>query len=235
MTPCHMTACHVHIFSTAQEGGESRTMPKSTFYNLPQAKKDMILVAAKKEFSRVPFNEISINKIIQDADIPRGSFYMYFEDKKDLAYWLFNEYSLKMTDVFNESLKNSNGDIFALFIALYDSTFKYGSNSNYDLKLFKNLFTSMHSFGLHVDDGINMRDILALNGKMIDLKEVMKTLNFKNLTIKTPEEIEDLLLILFCVTKHSIAGAFSRTDDFPVSRERFIRRIDMIKYGILKD
>ena len=40
--------------------------------------------AIMHELMRVPFSEISINKIIHEANISRGSFYQYFNDKYDL-------------------------------------------------------------------------------------------------------------------------------------------------------
>ena len=60
-------------------------MPTERFYRLPEAKKQVIRQAAIKEFARVPFEKASINQIIQNADISRGSFYTYFEDKQDLV------------------------------------------------------------------------------------------------------------------------------------------------------
>ena len=59
-------------------------MPSATFFNLPAEKREKLLSAARAEFARVPYAEASINKMIQAADIPRGSFYMYFRDKEDL-------------------------------------------------------------------------------------------------------------------------------------------------------
>ena len=50
---------------------------------IAEEKKRRIKKAALKEFARVPLEEISINRIIRDAEIPRGSFYQYFEDKQD--------------------------------------------------------------------------------------------------------------------------------------------------------
>ena len=58
-------------------------MPSSTFLNLPAEKQEKLLEAATREFSHRPFNEASINQIIKEAGIPRGSFYMYFQDKED--------------------------------------------------------------------------------------------------------------------------------------------------------
>ena len=50
-------------------------MPKQTFLNLPKDKKQKILEAAKNEFSRVSVTEASINNIVTEANIARGSFY----------------------------------------------------------------------------------------------------------------------------------------------------------------
>ena len=58
-------------------------MPSSTFLNLPAQKQEKLLEAATREFSQRPYTEASINQIIKDAGIPRGSFYMYFTDKED--------------------------------------------------------------------------------------------------------------------------------------------------------
>ena len=59
-------------------------MPKETFLKLPEEKKQKIIKAAKKEFERVPIEEVSIKNIVENAEIARGSFYQYFESKEDL-------------------------------------------------------------------------------------------------------------------------------------------------------
>ena len=67
-------------------------MPSSTFLNLPAEKQEKLLEAATREFSHRPFNEASINQIIKEAGIPRGSFYMYFTDKEELFGHLMDSY-----------------------------------------------------------------------------------------------------------------------------------------------
>ena len=63
-------------------------MPTERFMRLPKEKIEAIRAAAAKEFMRVAPEEVSINRIVHDADISRGSFYTYFEDKQDLLKWL---------------------------------------------------------------------------------------------------------------------------------------------------
>ncbi|AFS77687.1 transcriptional regulator, TetR family [Gottschalkia acidurici 9a] len=63
-------------------------MPKSTFFNLSEEKKERILEAAIDEFAENPYESASINKIVKNSEIAKGSFYQYFEDKKDLFKYL---------------------------------------------------------------------------------------------------------------------------------------------------
>lgn len=62
-------------------------MPTETFENLDQKKKDRFIQVALKEFAQYNFETASINRIIQELKIARGSVYQYFTDKLDL--WLF--------------------------------------------------------------------------------------------------------------------------------------------------
>lgn len=60
-------------------------MPTQTF-SICLKKNKRLIEAARIEFSRVPLKEASIANIVKLADIPRGSFYQYFEDKEDLYF-----------------------------------------------------------------------------------------------------------------------------------------------------
>ena len=66
-------------------------MPTERFYRLSDEKKMAIRDAAMQEFTRVPFEKASINQIIQNAEISRGSFYTYFEGKRDVLSFIFQD------------------------------------------------------------------------------------------------------------------------------------------------
>ena len=95
-------------------------MPSSTFLNLPAEKQEKLLEAATREFSHRPFNEASINQIIKDAGIPRGSFYMYFTDKEELFGHLMDSYGALLERRMGELLEQREGDLFAAFLDLFD-------------------------------------------------------------------------------------------------------------------
>ena len=101
-------------------------MPKKTFYNLPEEKRKKILDAACSEFLRVPYEEVSINQIIKIAQIPRGSFYQYFDDKDDLFDYFIHIYKEKL-----------------------DTTWKYRSVINAKWNIHKSIWSNQNSQLIH--------------------------------------------------------------------------------------
>lgn len=61
-------------------------------------KRCRIVDAALQEFAAHSFNEASINRIIKNAEIPKGSFYQYFKNKEDLYLYFLDEVSKEFTD-----------------------------------------------------------------------------------------------------------------------------------------
>ena len=76
-------------------------MPKETFFNLDEDKRNKIIEAAKVEFTANPLRKSRVSNIIKKASIPRGSFYQYFDDLDDLYYFVID-------DVFDNIYKAGN-------------------------------------------------------------------------------------------------------------------------------
>jgi TetR/AcrR family transcriptional regulator len=66
-------------------------MPKPTFLNLPDEKRNRIVELALDEFSTHPYRQASLSRIVARAGIAKGSMYQYFENKLDLYQWLVTE------------------------------------------------------------------------------------------------------------------------------------------------
>jgi AcrR family transcriptional regulator len=67
-------------------------MPKDTFFNLPADKRALIRDVAISEFARYSYDAASINRMVAEAGIAKGSFYQYFEDKRDLFLYLMHPF-----------------------------------------------------------------------------------------------------------------------------------------------
>lgn len=96
-------------------------MPTERFYRLPEEKIRAIRNAALHEFRRVTLEKASINQIIQEADISRGSFYTYFTDKQDILEWLIGDQVQDHMRFYGQELVKNGGDIWAVFYQAFDN------------------------------------------------------------------------------------------------------------------
>lgn len=87
-------------------------MPTERFNRLPEDKKKAIRDAAIQEFIRMPFEKASINQIILNAGISRGSFYTYFEDKRDVLAYLFEDSAVRLRSFCESCLAQAEGDLW---------------------------------------------------------------------------------------------------------------------------
>ena len=95
-------------------------MPSSTFFRLPEEKRQRLLDAAREEFCAAPFDEVSINRIIRNAHIPRGSFYQYFSDKTDLFQYLLGDMRHYFFQNLMQILEETKGDLFEVPLRAFD-------------------------------------------------------------------------------------------------------------------
>lgn len=119
-------------------------MPKQTFFNLPTTKRKLLLDAAMKEFSRVPFHDASISNIIKEAAIARGSFYQYFEDKEDLFYYLLELDTERRRRKFITQIKENDGDFFASLIDYLQSILTEDIKDEEAKQFYRHVFLNMN-------------------------------------------------------------------------------------------
>lgn len=101
-------------------------MVTERFLKLPEEKRMTILDAARDEFARVPFEEASINQIIKNAGISRGSFYTYFEDKGDVLDFLFQDQERMLRESIKSVLLECKGDYWAFLQCWLERVLSYG-------------------------------------------------------------------------------------------------------------
>ncbi len=94
----------VVFYQKIKKGGE--IMPKQTFFNLSKEKKQRIINAALNEFADHPYLKTNINRIIDEADISKGSFYQYFNNKKDLYKYIIDQVSETKMKFLGQKLKD---------------------------------------------------------------------------------------------------------------------------------
>jgi AcrR family transcriptional regulator len=97
-------------------------MPKETFFNLPPEKRAKIEEAAIREFVEYSFDNASVNRIVTGSGIPKGSFYQYFEDKKDLYKHIMSLIIAKKMEYLSPVMRNPfDHDFFVIVKEMYET------------------------------------------------------------------------------------------------------------------
>lgn len=202
-------------------------MPKDTFFNLSKEKKEKILVAAKKEFSRVPFEETSIKNIVEEAQIARGSFYQYFESKEDLLLFLMKDQTERVDQVIQKALKEKKGEIFEIFVTIYDYMINEifsQSDCNFHQRIFENLKTGEDMFL------IKPPPFFAPFYK----EKIYEQIDVSKLKAKNEQEVRTIINMLYSITRKALVTNFKYASK-EEARIEYIRQINYLKYGTYQE
>ena len=102
-------------------------MPKQTFLNLPQEKRETIMNAAVEEFAEYGLENASTNRIVKNSGIAKGSFYQYFEDKQDVFMHLLDVVEQKEMEFFKDKHPpTGNMDTFHYFRWMLKTGMEFG-------------------------------------------------------------------------------------------------------------
>ena len=202
-------------------------MPSSTFLNLPAEKQEKLLEAATREFSHKPFNEASINQIIKEAGIPRGSFYMYFQDKEDLFRYLLKGYVDQLFMLLEEFLLRVRGDIFQALLDLYD--FVQTKADQMDL----GEIGAMTSI-IRCNSGMQKNSLLEMLDPEVILQRLGDAVNSDLLDLRQDRDLGDILGALLVVAAPMIYTGLQAGGD-PATRDRLENILQIFKRGMGKD
>lgn len=201
-------------------------MPSSTFLNLPQEKQEKLLEAATREFSSRPFNEASINQIIKEAGIPRGSFYMYFQDKEDLFRYLVRGYVDQMVMVIEELLLRRKGDIFQALLDLYDYLeAKSGAQHLGEMGAMARI--------LHCNQGMQKTGLMGMLEPCAILERLKGAVNPDLLDLRQERDLGDILGILLSTTVPMVYAGL-QSGAAPGARERLENVLNILRRGMGK-
>lgn len=207
---------------------ECYRLPKQTFFNLPIEKRESLISAAMKEFSRVPLSEASIANIIKDAAIPRGSFYQYFEDKEDIFYFLLEEYSSTLNQRFRSILVKEDGDLIPTFIESYRMMLESIQNKEFRY-FFKNAFLNMN---YRIENTISKS--ISEEKRNSRFAEVAKLVNMDLLNIQHESELFHVVKIIRAVTFQNLIQVFALDLSMEESIKNYSLDLHLIKNGVYK-
>ena len=206
-------------------------MPTERFSQLPEEKKKAIRDAAMEECIRVPFEKVSINKIIQNAGISRGSFYTYFEDKRDLVRYIFSDTADKLKFFWTKSVVTHGGDLWIASEELLDQAIIFAQKGK--------MFQMMQSIVLYQDFDKLFAEIHGSNGvgekKGNEILEALYEVTDKEKFRKIDMDSFGILvsMIMGCVMES--IGWYNRHMESEENIKKIFReKLEILQHGICK-
>ena len=195
-------------------------MPTSTFFNLPPPKREKLLRAAVAEFARRPCGEVSINRIIQAAEIPRGSFYQYFSDKTDLFRYVLHGYDAQLERAVITCLDRCGGRPLEIPLALYDLVLDYVRENWAQFELFMGV--------LQKNMGMDAGQLLSLPEMVL---KVIGQADWQGLEHLESDERLAVMDLLFSAAGQALMHVFCKKLSAEESRRRLAIKTAVIQRG----
>ena len=171
-------------------------MPKKTYYNLSKDKKDRIFNAGVLEFSYHDLFDASVNRIVRIANVSKGSFYQYFEDKNEFYWYIVMEIILGDDRKYEQFLVDNKGDLFKAEELLFLHILQL-----FDTVKYKNLVANAYKTNF-----LTLRTKLSSRATTIyiDMYDLLTQYGFKGYNIRTKEDFLIVFDLLRNITNNTI-------------------------------
>lgn len=203
-------------------------MPTQTFFRLPEQKRERLIEAAWKEFSAVRFAEASINRIVQSALIPRGSFYQYFEDKEDVFFLLLGSLREEAFGLMTGALADAGGDPFRASLRLFDDVFQRDGSIRPSMKRVVGV--------LRLNQNLDMSQMVL--GRMRSdegIREIEKGINWTMFRQSDPDFLHNVAALLVFSFASAVRSILIDGATVPEERSKLSSRLDIIRRGSMKE
>lgn len=211
-----MTTCHFKVVNC---------VIKQTYYNLPPLKKERILKAIIEEIDGKSYDEISINQIVKSAEISRGSFYQYFDDKWDIFSVVLQGFSEELSKVCINTLTENNGDIFKTAEIIFD----YVASTS-DSKKYSPAFKTIFSYASTNLEFFKSKDHCDNN-----LSDQIKGLvNREIFNINDENELDCMLDIIVALLSRQWFEIFVLEKDREETKQYLVKMLLPVKNGFLR-
>lgn len=205
-------------------------MPTERFKRLPEEKIEAIRRAGIQEFTRTSPESASINRIIQEADISRGSFYTYFESKYDLLRWLISDRVREHNDFYVRDMEENGGDIWLTLSRSLEHTILHANDGGF-MGMVTRLIGSKTFFDLFKEsvEGEKGEDHMECKRSYLDriyglLDQTRFPMDFRTYT-----DLMDLHAItLVMALKKKLNGECGTQE----AMDFYNRRINLLRYGV---
>ena len=200
-------------------------MPTETFLRLPEEKRARFLNAAWEEFTRTSFADVSINQIVRQAGIPRGSFYQYFVDKRDLFVYLMESVHTRFLLVYTRLIRECGGDLFKTQLAAFEHFLKYCPEADPSLSRCFRL--------LRLNPGVDLQKMMDGHPGQLLLEHVKNDLDLSSFNCMDWEFVQQVFSLAVMALCSAIMDSLSDPEHTQQYHQELKKRLEIIQYGCL--
>jgi AcrR family transcriptional regulator len=201
-------------------------MPTNTYYNLSKDKKERIFNAGVLEFSYHELFDASVNTIVRIANISKGSFYQYFEDKNDFYWFIILEIIFGQLTTYEEMLQENEGDFLLTEEQLFD-----GLLTLFDDTKYRNLLSNVYK-----NSYMELKSKLSSKGSTIyiDMYDTLMSFGFKGYNIKTKEDFLIAFEMVRNISNHTIMTMITDQLSKLETKQLFNAQLALLTNGLKK-
>lgn len=198
-------------------------VPKETFINLSDEKKEKIFRAAVDEFAAHRFSEASINQIIKSAEISRGSFYQYFNDKEDLYLYVITEIGKeKLAVIERVGQPDLDADFFQAYMYIFEVALQWAKE--------RPLYNQIGML-MEVDNSEFIIKLRALSAKAFEMLKGMVERDKQRGLIRQHLD-SDLIVDVFYTLQMQMLKEYVREGNYDGMKQKVADILELLKHGI---
>lgn len=199
-------------------------MPREAFNNLKLKKKKQIFLAAKAEFTKNSYEDVSICQVIKEAKISRASFYLYFENKLDLYCYVLSYNRKKLVETFVQDISLKKG-IFEIYLGLFDELVDYLKQED-PMFIEKTILNLNPQIILYFISGITENTEDKIDFSIIG--------DYDKLNISTKQDFRAILEMLTALTITEYSFILLKRYSVVDARRNLLKKFEFIKDSIYK-
>lgn len=201
-------------------------MPKQTYYNLTADKKERIFNAGVLEFSYHDKNEASVNTIVRIANISKGSFYQYFDDKDEFYWYIVTEIIFGSVEKYEVMLRINKGDFIQTEEEMFNKLLDIFDDNKYR-SILSNVYRTSY---------MELKSKLSNRASTIyfDMYDVLMQFGFRGYNIKNKEDFLIAFDLVRNVSTHSIMTMITDGLSKMETKELYERQMELLSIGLRK-
>lgn len=197
-------------------------MPTGTFFRLPEEKRNRLMDAAWEEFANTPYAKVSINRIIQAAQIPRGSFYQYFVDKEDLFLYMVEDMQAMLRQRLAECISAVKGDLFELPVYAMDVLQDRRKDADPGVRRLAKVMC--------MNQGTETFQFLPKPERMLP-EDVRDQINTRGLRRSDPEFLDNIFFFVVSAMCYALMEILRDPGSIDRQREELKAKMDLLRWG----